>query len=440
MQKDLTKGNVLKTLFFFALPMVLTSLLQSVYSIVDMMIVGKNVGGTGVSGVNNASLMMNLMTQIAIGFTVGGNVLIGRYFGQNKKEISQKTAATLLIFSLSLGLVSGLFFHFFAEEIMKFIDAPALTEATVYFRISALGMCFIFGYNALSAIFRGYGNSKVTLYFIACSATTNIFLDLLLVSPFGVEGAALATVISQGISFLLALTYLLKHREEYGFGKETFAFYPERAKEIFQVGFPMVLQWSIASISWLVVAFLVNQYGEDVSAGNGISNKIKEFCQLFIAAFTGATGTMIAQNLGAKEIERAREVLKSCLKITLSVAVILITFVQLTAPFLVSFFIDEGEVALSAVTNLRIEILAQIFYAGFMSFHALAVAAKHTYFVMGNSFLNCIIVRLFLALVLESSMGITGVYLACMIAPSVSVPVGYWYYKSEKWIPKENQS
>ncbi len=441
LNRDLTKGSVTKTLFHYALPMVLTSILQSVYSIVDMMIVGQSVGASGVSGVNNASLMMNLVAQIAIGFTVGGNILIGRYFGEGNTDSCKKTSTTLFLFSLSLGLLTSILFGLFPEEIMKSIDAPALQEATQYLSVVSMGAVFVFGYNALSAILRGYGNSKVTLYFIACSATLNILLDFLFVVflDFGVKGAAFATVLSQGVSFLLALVFVLKHRIVYGFVKEYFSFHKDRAIAIFKIGFPMVLQWSIASISWIAVAFLINQYGEDVSAGNGISNKIKEFCQLFITAFTGATSTMIAQNLGAKAFDRVREILKSCLTITYSIALFFILLVEITAPYLVAPFIDQSSTAASlvnthAINNLRIEIIAQVFYAGFISYHALAIAAKHTFFVMGNSFLNCIIVRLVLAILLESSMGITGVYLACMIAPSVSVPVGYWYYKSNRWI------
>lgn len=435
LNKDLTKGSVTKTLFFYALPMVLTSVLQSVYSIVDMIIVGQYVGVAGVSGVNNASLMMNLFTQIAIAFTVGGNILIGRYFGEGNSNACKRTSSTLFLFSLSLGLVTAIIFRLFPEDIMKSIDAPALQEATQYLSVVSMGAVFVFGYNALSATLRGYGNSKVTLYFIACSATLNIVLDLLFVVylDFGIKGAALATVLSQGVSFALALIFVFKHRITYGFVKEYFSFHKDKAIAIFKIGFPIVLQWSIASISWIAVAFLINQYGEDVSAGNGISNKIKEFCQLFITAFTGATSTMIAQNLGAKAFDRVQEILKACLKITSSIAFFCIVLVEITAPLLVAPFIDQASVATHAINNLRIEIIAQVFYAGFLSYHALAIAAKHTFFVMGNSFLNCIVVRLVLAVLLESSMGITGVYLACMIAPSVSVPVGYWYYKSNRW-------
>ena len=181
---------------------------------------------------------------------------------------------------------------------------------------------------------------------------------------------------------------------------------------------------------------MINLYGVDVSAGNGISNKIKDFCQLFITAMTSAAATMAAQNIGAGKFDRAKAVLNACLKTTVIMALILIAIVEVTAPFIVSFFNKDPVIAQHAVTNIRIEIIAQLFYAGFLSYNVLATACGDTMFVMANSFLNCIVVRLVLAFALESLIGITGVYIACMIAPSSSVPVGWLYCKREKWKKK----
>lgn len=142
---------------------------------------------------------------------------------------------------------------------------------------------------------------------------------------------------------------------------------------------------------------------------------------------------MVAQNLGAKQYDRAEKIMKECMKITLSIAVIFIILCEIFAPYLVNIFINDDVVVSYAVTNLRIEIIAQIFYAGFYSFNVLATGSGHTFFVMCNSFLNCIVVRLILAIILESMLGFTGVYLACMIAPLVSVPVGYIFYRTKKW-------
>lgn len=409
--------------------------MQSLYGMIDIMILGNFGSNSAVSGVNNATLVINMLTQIAIGFTVGGNILIGQHSGSKQEEDCKKASTTLFLFTMILGVIIAVLFMIFAEDIMTLLRSPALSEATTYMRTCAMGTTFIFGYNALSAVLRARGNSKKPFQVIACSTALNIALDIVFVIVFelGVFGAGLATVISQIVSFILITIFIYANREEYGFVKEHLKLDSRKVVTIVKLGFPMALQWTIASASWLVVAFLINDYGVDVSAGNGISNKIKEFCQLFISTLTAAGATMAAQNLGANEYDRAEQVMKTCMKITVSVAVFLIVAVELTAPFLVAIFIDEPNVIEHAVRNLRIEILAQIFYAGFMTYNLLATSSGDTMFVMFNSFLNCIVVRLILAIVLESVIGIDGVYIACMIAPSVSVPVGYWYYKSNKW-------
>lgn len=434
-KQDLTQGNITKTLIKYAVPMITTSLFQSVYSIADVIIAGHFIGGDGISAINNSGLIINLVTQIAIGITVGGNVLIGQYFGAKKYREQKYSSGTLFVLSVMLGILSFLLLYIPAEHFLKFLGAPSLEKSAEYLRICAVGMPFIFGYNAISAILRALGNSSKPMLFIIASSCCNVVLDIVFVifMGMGVAGAAAGTVISQFVSFAAALIYITRSSKEYGFERKYIKFIPQKAGRILKLGFPIALQWTVASISWLAVAFLINKYGVDVSAGNGVSNKIKDFCQLFISAVTSAGATMAAQNLGAGQFERGREVMKLCMKVTVAAAAFLILISEAATPFLVSVFTSEEPVAHAAVVNLRIEIIAQLFYAGFMTYNVLATASGDTMFVMANSFLNCIVVRLVLAFILEHFIGLNGVYLACMIAPLSSVPVGYLYYKSGKW-------
>ncbi len=436
--ENLTEGSVVKSLLKYAAPMIVTSILQAVYSIVDIWIAGRYIGGSGISAISNGSLIMNLITQIAIGITVGGNVLISQYFGSGMDNDRRKAVGTLFVSSLIMSVIFGFVFHSSAKSLLEFLNAPALEEAAEYVRICSCGMAFIFGYNALSAILRAAGNSKIPMRIIMFSTAVNIVLDYVFVAvmEMGVGGAALGTVIAQGVSFITALIYTSVKGRNYGFCIKSLRIEGRKLAMILRLGFPIALQWTIASVSWLAVAFLINQYGVDISAGNGISNKIKDFCQLFITAMTSAAATMAAQNIGAGKFDRANEVLNACLRTTVIMALVIIVIVEITAPGIVSFFNKDPEIAMYAVMNIRIEIIAQLFYAGFLSYNVLATACGDTVFVMANSFLNCIVVRLVLAFVLESFIGITGVYLACMIAPSSSVPVGWLYCKKEKWKKK----
>ena len=154
---------------------------------------------------------------------------------------------------------------------------------------------------------------------------------------------------------------------------------------------------TIAGVSWLVVTFLINQYGVDVSAGNGVSIKIKDFCQLFTSAMATSASAMIAQTLGAGLYDRAKNVTDTAMKITVAMSLTIIVLVELLAPQLAGLFTSDENVRLAAVQNLRIEIVGQVFYAVFMVYHALAIGAGHTAFAMASSFVNCIVFRVVLA-------------------------------------------
>ena len=194
----------------------------------------------------------------------------------------------------------------------------------------------------------------------------------------------------------------------------------------------------IASISWLVVLTLINKYGVTVSAGNGVSNKIRDFCQLFLSALTTGAGTMCAQCLGAGLYDRAEQVMKTCMKLALAMAAMIIVVAEVFAPQFAMIFTPDPEVQHWAVVNLRIEIVCQLFYAGMFTYNTLATGSGHTVFIMWNSFLNCIVVRLILAVVLEHFLGIYGVYIACGVAVASSVPVGWRFYRSKRWMTMKN--
>lgn len=439
-EQDLTQGSVTRKLVRYALPLVASSLLQAIYSITDIIIAGHYIGDVGISAINNASIIMNMLTQLAIGLTVGGNVLVGQYFGSGDHENRRKSAGNML----TVGLIAGLLFAagilLLGRPLLILLQSPTLEEATAYLSICGVGLLFIFVYNSLSAILRGVGNSRIPLYCIIASVSLNVVLDILFVAGFhmGVAGAALATVIGQAISCLTALVFSLRHRADLGLLPRYLRPEAEMVKRTLKLGFPVALQWTIASISWLVVLTLINKYGVTVSAGNGVSNKIRDFCQLFLSALTTGAGTMCAQCLGAGLYDRAEQVMKTCMKLALAMAAVIIVVAEVFAPQFAMIFTPDPEVQHWAVVNLRIEIVCQLFYAGMFTYNTLATGSGHTVFIMWNSFLNCIVVRLILAVVLEHFLGIYGVYIACGVAVASSVRVGWWFYRSKRWMTMKN--
>ncbi|MBP1758642.1 MAG: family efflux transporter, partial [Firmicutes bacterium] len=332
------------------------------------------------------------------------------------------------IFMMGLLLVLG-------EPVLRLLKAPALGESLIYLRICAVGLLPVCGYNALAAMIRAVGNSRKPLNFILVTTVVNIVLDTLFMGIFrwGVAGAAWATVIAQSISFLVALFYVLGNRELFALRLGGLYLKKDKLIHMLRLGIPSAVQMTLVGFSWLTMTFLVNGYGVEASAASGIAAKIREVSQLFTVGMGAAAGTMVAQCLGAGDFSRARNTVHIAMRIAIGVSLVVILLVELTAPQLVSLFNPNAETAYWAVQNLRIEVLAQVFYASFMVYNALAIGAGHTMFVLGSSIMNSIIVRLALAVLLNHYMGLTGIYWACMIAPASSVPLGYIYERAGRW-------
>lgn len=432
---DLTEGSVWKRLLQYALPFVAISLMQSLYSMADLMISGHFIGARGISGINNSSLVMELLTKIIIGLSQGGNILIGQFFGAGEEEKRKETTNTLFYSFAVMSVVLVGVVSLSAGVILRALGAPAYQEALAYLRICSLGIFFIAGYNALVAAVRGVGDSKRPMKIILIATGANIILDLLFVGGIhmGTKGAALATVISQGISFGLLLAHVLRNPDIFGIRLSMPEFHAKRFCRIVALGISCAVQMSLAAVSWLTVTKFVNGYGVTASAGAGVSAKIKDLCQLFISAVSSAASTMVAQTLGAGKLERAKEVLYTAMKLTCVAAFALILVVEAGAPAFAGFFTGDLEAVKVAALNLRIEIIGQIFYAVFMIYHGFAIGAGHTWFVLLSSFVNCILVRAVLVVILERILGLSGIFLACMVAPGASVPLGMVYVRSGVW-------
>ena len=434
-ERDLTRGSVWRQVLAYAMPLVASSLLQALYSMVDTVIAGHFAGSAAISAINNSGQILNILTKIAIGITTGGNIIIGQYYGAKEQGRLGEASGTLLSLSLLLGAATAVGLYAGAYPLLGLLGAPAMEQSVAYLRICAVGMVFVFGYNALSAVLRGVGDSRTPLLIIGVATVVNTVLDLWFVAGLGMgtAGAALATTAAQAVSFGMALVLVARRTGLLQPKLSFFRMHGALLRLILRLGIPSALQMTIAGFSWLVVTFLVNQYGVDVSAGNGVAIKIKDFCQLFTAAMANSAASMIAQTLGAKKFDRAKQVMDETMKITLLISAGMIAIVELFTPQLVAVFTSDAKVAEAAVLNLRIEILAQVFYASFPVYNALAIGAGHSLFAMANSFVNCILFRVVLAVTLNHFFGIVGLYTACMLAPAISVFLGHLYAKSRVW-------
>lgn len=435
-QNDLTQGGITKTLMQYAVPFIISNVLQAAYNITDMIVAGQVSGSAAQSAIGNCTTVTSLLTQIIIGLATGGSILIGQYFGAKQEAEYQKTTGNLLKMGVLVGLLVSVVLYLLANQIMIWMKAPALAEAQLYLRICAVGIFFITVYNAACAALRAVGDSRRPFLCVAVSVALNILLDLVFMAglQMGVAGAAWATVIAQIVSAGMAVYFLCESKSLFGLSRATLKLQGEKVRHILKLGVPCAIQMSVVSIAWIVVTTLINSYDVNVSAASGVTSKISQFCQLFSAAMYSAVSGMVAQCAGAKDYERIRKVVYRAISITLGVTLVLVVLVELTAPGLVSIFTPDPATRHYAAINLRIDILGQLFFAIFMVYHGLAVGVGNTWFVFFSSFCNCILARLILAITFNHFFGLMGLYWACAIAPFVSVPLGFWYERSNRWM------
>lgn len=312
---DLTQGNVVKLLLIFSAPLFISNILQSVYNIVDMIVIGRVVGGTGMSAVSTGGNILNLLMFLAMGFSSAGQILIARFVGVNDAASIKKVIGSMFTLLLSMSAVMSVICYVFRDQILHLVNTPAeaYQYTTDYMVICIFGLIFIYGYNIVSAILRGMGDSKRPFYFVAVATIVNIVLDIVFVAylDMAAMGAALATVLGQAVSFFYSLFYLYLKRESFGFDFKPASFIPDVliSKKIFALGIPMSLQSAAIHISLTVVAAWVNTFGVISSAIAGIYGKLGAVMGTMSNSTTTAAASMVGQNLGAKKYKRVPEIL-----------------------------------------------------------------------------------------------------------------------------------
>ena len=356
---DLTNGSVTKLLLKFAFPLFISNALQAVYNIVDMIVVGQYIGGEGMSAVSIGGDVLHLLTFVAMGFSSAGQVLISQDVGAKRMDAVRKTIGTMFTFLLGISLVISVGCYFIRNSMLDLLNTPTESYAfTMDYTVTCIfGLFFIYGYNIISAILRGMGDSRRPFVFIAIAAVVNIVLDLWFISGLNLEvfGAALATVISQGLSFVIALTYLYIKRESFGFDFKAASFRIDRQafKKLVALGVPMAIQSAAINFSKIVLTSWINLYGVVFSALSGLYNKINMMIGIVSQSFTTAGSTMVGQSLGAKKYNRVPEIMKvvlfSSVLISTALAVALFFFSE---PIFRMFTGDEEVLAIASVIVL----------------------------------------------------------------------------------------
>ena len=441
MVRDLTNGSVARQLLVFALPLFFSNALQAVYNMVDMIIVGQFIGGAGMSAVSIGGDLLHLLTFVSMGFASAGQVLIARNVGAGKMKEVSETIGTLFSFLLAASVLISVVCFALRYPIMHALNTPpeSFSYAMDYMVTCIAGLVFIYGYNIVSAVLRGMGDSKRPFIFVGVAAILNIILDYLFVVVFGMEvfGAALATVIGQGVSFVSSLVYLYIKRQSFGFDfrLKSFAIRRDSLKPLVMLGIPMAIQSAAVNFSKVLLMSWINLEGVLYSALAGIFNKINVVGGVVSMSFTAAGSSVVGQNLGARKYERVPKILATIAVIGLALFSVM-TVVMVAVPEKVFGLFTSDEAVLSLANILIIPMILNFYGAATRSISfALINGSGNTRLNLAVALIDGILMRIGLAALLcfSFNMGSLGCWYGDAIAGFMPLLIGLVFYLSGKW-------
>lgn len=361
MNKDkslMTEGTIWKILVRFAFPLFLGGLFQQLYNTVDSWVVGQYCGDTALAAVSSSGSLCFLLIGFFQGVSLGGGVIISRFYGAQDQEGVDKTIHTLTLFSIVLGIILSILGVKFTPTLLRWMGTPedVIGNSITYFRIYCMGMMALILYNTATGIFQALGDSKHPLYYLAIASVANVVLDFLFVAGFnwGVAGAALATVLGQMISAVIAFIHLMSGKFIVKIELKKLAFDKAILKEIFVQGLPSGIQNSVIAIANVVVQSNINAFGNFAMAGCGSYSKVEGFVFLPIMSLTMAITTFVSQNLGAGNRERAKAGARQGTAIAVVFSEIIGVIVFVFAPQLIGLFSNTPSVIEFGIRQARV--------------------------------------------------------------------------------------
>ena len=446
MNRDLTDGNITKTMLIFALPMIAGNLLQQFYNITDTFIVGRYVGSNGLAAVGSAYSLMTFITSIIIGLSMGSGALFSIYFGQrNLDKLKNSIFVAFIIIGITTIVLNVLSFVFI-DGILVFLRTPQEIYSLMrdYVFIIFMGLIASFIYNFFASVLRSIGNSFIPLVFLAVSAVLNIILDLVFIINFnwGVGGAAAATVIAQYVSAIGILIYTIKYFPEIRVSKKHMKITKASVSELSQFSFLTCLQQSVMNFGILMIQGLVNSFGTAIMAAFAAAVKIDSFAYMPVMDFGNAFSTYTAQNYGAKKTERIEKGIKSAVLTAAVFCIIISVLVCVFAKYLMLIFINpqETEIISAGVHYLRIEGafyigigFLSLFYGFYRAIKIPAMSVVLTVISLGT--------RVLISYTVSSipSIGVTAIWASIPIGWFLADFAGFIYLQTHRSKPPLHQ-
>lgn len=421
MEKNLTTGSVFKSIIFFSLPYLLSYLLQTLYGMADLFIIGQFEGVASTTAVSIGSQVMHMLTVMIVGLAMGSTVSIGQSVGANdKKSAATNIGNTVTLFML-LSLILTVILLVLVKPIVSIMSTPteAIPGTIDYLTICFIGIPFITAYNIISSIFRGMGDSKSPMYFIAVACAANIGLDYLFMGPLhmGPAGSALGTTLSQAISVITSLAVIFRRKSGISVTKNDFRPQHTVMGKILKIGFPIALQDGLIQISFIVITIIANRRGLNDAAAVGIVEKVMSFLFLIPSSMLSTVSALGAQNIGAGKAERAKLTLRYAALIAVCFGTVTAITIQFIAEPVVALFTnaatqDGAETVRLGGQYLRGYVWDCIFAGIHFSFSGYFCACGKSIISFIHNIIAILLVR------------IPGVYLTSLLFPATLFPMG----------------
>lgn len=441
---DMTIGNPFKILWTFSLPMLLSSLFQQLYNIVDSIVAGKFIGVNALAAVGASYPITALFIAVAVGSSMGCSVVVAQIFGSKKYTTMKSAISTAIISLTSLSIILTILGSIFCKPLMRLLHTPEniFSDSALYLQIYISGIIFLFLYNTATAIFNGLGDSKTPLCLLIFSSIFNIILDLVFVITFkmGVSGVAWATFIAQGLSSILAIVCLIMRLRKIEVTEKYPYFSSYILKRISRIAIPSIMQQSFISVGQICVQGLVNSYGAIVVAGYSAAFRVHTIALTSMSTMSSALSSFTAQNIGAKKISRVKEGYKAAVAITLSICGGILILFLILAPKLIGLFVDSSESI--DVINVGTEFLRTLapFYLvvglKMVCDGVLRGAGAMKDFMFAT--FSDLILRVALSFILASIIGYSGIWWAFPLGWIIGTALSVYFYYKGTWKPSIN--
>lgn len=437
--QDFTRGPILPALLKFAFPVLLALLLQAMYGAVDLQVVGKFGTAADISAVSTGSQLMQTVTIVITGLSMGITVLLGQKLGEGKpSEAGEAVGSGICLFALVTLAVTALMLAA-APELSALMRAPedAFDGTVTYVRICSAGAAFIVAYNLLGSIFRGMGDSRMPLITVSIACVCNIAGDLLLVGGLGmgVAGAAIATVAAQAVSVGLSVLVIRRRSLPFTMTRRDIRWRGGVVARILRLGTPVALQDLLVNISFLALIAIANAMGTIASAGVGVAEKLCGFVMLVPSAYMQSMSAFVAQNIGAGQARRAARALRCGVATSLAAGFIMGWFTFFHGDILVGLFVDDAAVIAAAWEYLKAYAIDCLFTSFLFCFVGYFNGCGQTIFVMVRGLLGAVGIRLPLAFLisrlLPGSIFALGLSSPCSTLIQILL-CGFWYVRCRK--------